>query len=87
MSHNPGSERQRINLYQHHDMTSIPSPFIRRPFTTALLALGSLLSPVHASAPAPFADGERVLFLGDSTRAGDSYQSDDQISREMKIQG
>lgn len=52
-------------------MTPLPSRFIYCLLTTALLAIGSLLSPVHAVEPAPFADGERVLFLGDSiTRAG-----------------
>ena len=52
-------------------MPSIPSRLILRLFTTALLILGTFLSVAHAVSPAPFADGERVLFLGDSiTRAG-----------------
>jgi lysophospholipase L1-like esterase len=50
---------------------AIASGFIRRFLTAFTLILCTFLTVAHAASPAPFADGERVLFLGDSiTRAG-----------------
>jgi lysophospholipase L1-like esterase len=74
---------QNHSLKQH--MPLIPSRFIRRFLTTALLALCSFLSLASATQPVPFADGDRVLFLGDSITRGGGWHSQISLFYETRF--